>query len=136
MSPFSMNLTINDNKNIQTLQSEFNAMFPFLRLMLTKAQTEGATSRNISVKQPFDEHTTLLAYKIAPDAAPITIYPEMTVSELEHQFVQQYGLEPIILRKSGKVWIETSITDDWTLEEQNTQGELITRQMNERNKPS
>jgi hypothetical protein len=28
-----------------------------------------------------------------------------------------------VLRKSGKAWLEATITDGWTLEEQNIQGE-------------
>jgi hypothetical protein len=30
-----------------------------------------------------------------------------------------------VFRKSGKVWLETTVTDGWTLEEQNLQGEAL-----------
>ncbi len=133
----NMSLNIDDKKNIQTLQSEFNALFPYLRLMLTKVVPgHDSSAKNSTNQLQIVDDTPLLDYKIANPETPFCIYPEMTVAELEQQFLQRYGLEPIILRKSGNVWIEASITDDWTLEEQNTQGELITKQMNERNKPS
>jgi hypothetical protein len=130
-----MQIIIDDTKNVQTLQSEFNQMCPYRRFLLVKMQP-GQESRKIGQDQPQPtQNTTLLEYKINNDKTPFFIYPEMTVAELEQQFNNLYGLEPIILRKSGNVWIETSITDDWTLEEQNTQGELITQQINERQKP-
>ena len=52
----------------------------------------------------------------------ITIGPEMTVDELEQRFMDVYGLSIQVFRKSGKVWLETTITDGWTLEKQNEQG--------------
>jgi hypothetical protein len=130
-----MQIIIDDTKNVQTLQTEFNQLFPYLRLLLVKMQP-GQESGKVMQDQPqLSQNTSLLQYRITNDTTPFYIYPEMTVAELEQQFTKLYGLEPVILRKSGNVWIETSITDDWTLEEQNTQGELITQQINDRQKP-
>jgi hypothetical protein len=36
-----------------------------------------------------------------------------------------YGIHVQLFRKSGKVWINTSVTSSWTLEEQNKQGEVL-----------
>lgn len=130
-----MQIIIDDTKNVQTLQTEFNQLFPYLQLLLVKMQS-GQESGKVMQDQPqLTQHTSLLQYRITNDTTPFYIYPEMTVAELEQQFTKHYGLEPVILRKSGNVWIETSITDDWTLEEQNTQGELITQQIIARQKP-
>ena len=49
----------------------------------------------------------------------------MTVTELERQFRELYGLHVLVFRKSGKVWLETTVTDGWTLAEQNNQGEAL-----------
>ena len=57
----------------------------------------------------------------------ITISPEMTVDELERGFDELYGLSVQVFRKSGKVWLETSVTDAWTLAKQNAQGEELSR---------
>jgi hypothetical protein len=32
-----------------------------------------------------------------------------------------------VYRKSGKIWLETTVTDSWTLEEQNKQGESLSK---------
>lgn len=51
------------------------------------------------------------------------ITPDMTVTDLEQSFNTIYGLGVQVFRKSGKIWLETTVTDGWTLEEQNRQGE-------------
>ncbi len=46
----------------------------------------------------------------------------MRVNELEQSFADTFGLGVRVFRKSGKSWLETTVTDGWTLEEQNNQG--------------
>ena len=48
-----------------------------------------------------------------------------TVAEVENDLKKQFGLPVQIFRLSGNVWIETILTDDWTLEKQNREGEQI-----------
>jgi len=38
---------------------------------------------------------------------------------------ESLGLFAEVFRKSGNVWIETSLTNDWTLQQQNLEGEEI-----------
>jgi hypothetical protein len=40
-----------------------------------------------------------------------------------------------VFRQSGRVWLETTRTDDWTLAEQNKQGEELSKYKNEKEKP-
>jgi hypothetical protein len=51
----------------------------------------------------------------------------MTVSNLEQKFRDVYGLSVQVFRRSGKAWLETTFTDGWTLEEQNSQGEDLSK---------
>jgi hypothetical protein len=55
----------------------------------------------------------------------MNITPAMTVTELEQEFEKIYGLHIQVFRKSGQVWLETSVTDGWTLDMQNKQGESL-----------
>ncbi|MNF16790.1 hypothetical protein D3C80_2199700 [compost metagenome] len=41
---------------------------------------------------------------------------------VEKDFWEKLGLSAQIFRKSGNLWIETSLTDDWTLARQNDEG--------------
>jgi hypothetical protein len=61
------------------------------------------------------------------DSGTLTITPQMTVANLEQGFADVYGLSVQVFRKSGKVWLETTVTDNWTLEEQNRQGEALSK---------
>ena len=48
--------------------------------------------------------------------------PEMSVNSLEQSFRDIFGLHVEVLRKSGKAWLETSVTGNWSLMEQNAEG--------------
>ena len=48
----------------------------------------------------------------------LLIEPTTTVKQLEQIFENEYSLHVQVFRKSGRTWLETSVTDDLTLEEQ------------------
>ena len=49
----------------------------------------------------------------------------MTVGELENIFKDQFGANVQVSRKSGSLWLETTLTDKWTLLQQNEQGKEL-----------
>jgi hypothetical protein len=49
----------------------------------------------------------------------------MTVQELERVFQEELGLFIQVFRRSGKVWLETTATDNWTLFKQNEEGQEL-----------
>ncbi|HEY6978517.1 MAG TPA: hypothetical protein VH396_19600, partial [Chitinophagaceae bacterium] len=55
----------------------------------------------------------------------IDISKQRTVAQLEEDFKELFGLHAQLYRKLGNLWIETSLTDDWTLEQQNNEGGFI-----------
>ncbi len=117
-----MKITINDHRKIIAIQEEFNSAFPFLKLeFLAKPSSHnGAPAIKLmhsgkSIGECRTIHTS----------GEITITPALTVVDLEQRFSDVYGLSVLVLRKSGKVWLETTVTDGWTLEEQNAQGEAL-----------
>lgn len=48
----------------------------------------------------------------------LLLEPELTVWQVERLFEQEYALHVQVFRKSGSTWLETSVTDDLTLEQQ------------------
>lgn len=123
-----MNVTINHTMNIATVQQLFNELFPFLKIEFFEKENKAIPGtlkkriHNIS-KKLFD---FIISQEVI---AEISIHPEMTVTELEKAFTKVYKLHTQVFRKSGNIWLETTITDGWTLEEQNNQGEMLTAQM-------
>ncbi len=118
-----MKVTINDKRKIFAIQEEFNAMFPYLKIeFFSKPHKLGGSS---SKKQMKSVSKTLGECRTIHNTGKITITPNMTVADLEQRFNDVYGLSVQVFRKSGKAWLETTVTDKWTLEEQNNQGESL-----------
>lgn len=49
----------------------------------------------------------------------------MKVSELEKLFKDKFKLAVQVFRKSGNLWLETTMTDNWSLLQQNNHGREI-----------
>lgn len=120
-----MTITINDRRKIFAIQEEFTKLFPFLRLeFFSKPQKPGGPASKKLVKQT---SKTVGDCRTLHNNGKLTVNPKMTVTDLENEFRDVYGLSVQLFRKSGKVWLETSVTDGWSLEEQNNQGEALSK---------
>src|SRR5687768_12477986 len=119
-----MQITINDHRKILTIQREFSKKFPYLKIeFFSKPHSSGSAS---SRKLMLPDSKTLGECRVIQRDGIINITPTMTVAELEQKFAKEYGLSIQLFRRSGKAWLETTVTDGWTLEKQNKQGEEIT----------
>lgn len=120
-----MEIKVTDTNNIQNFKETFNKEFPFLKIEFFKKSAQvGSTSS----KHPVLNTKTFAEYRIVPSDESIVITSSMTVIELEKSFNKFYGLSTQVLRKSGNIWLGTTVTDNWTLEEQNKQGESLSTQ--------
>src|ERR1043165_1675174 len=110
-----MKISINDNKPVLSIQQEFNDAFPFLKLeFFSKSHYPGkGTAKNYLSGNGF----LIGNYRRSRSDSSLTITPAMTVSDLEESFRNLYNFEVQVFRKSGRVWLETTVTDSWTLEE-------------------
>ncbi|HWY36293.1 MAG TPA: hypothetical protein VNX68_16730, partial [Nitrosopumilaceae archaeon] len=121
----SMKIAINDKRKISAIQEEFNQLFPFLKLeFFAKPHKAGGAPSKKIMKHP---SKTLSECRTIHSKGNITITPNITVTDLEQEFGDIYGLGVQVFRKSGKVWLETTVTDSWTLKEQNSQGESLSK---------
>ena len=120
-----MKITINDQRKIFAIQEEFNHFFPYLKLeFFSKPHTYGGANEKKFMKS---NSKTLGECRTIHHAGQITIEPGMTVAELEQHFRDVFGLGVQVFRQSGRTWLETTVTDGWTLEEQNRQGEELSK---------
>lgn len=116
-------ITIGGNKKVAALQQEFNEAFPYLKIEFFSREHE---RRGGSLRQEMlSPDTELGQLQKKPTAGSIMLKDSMTVSELEELFKQHFGLAVQVFRKSGRSWIETTVTDDWTLRDQNTEGQEL-----------
>jgi hypothetical protein len=107
-----------NNKTIGQIQQEFNVAFPYLRIQFFKeSHQENEGSRpDLMIK-----NTTQLISVHSADQ-DLEISGDMKVSELENLFKSKYKLNIQVFRKSGNAWLETTVTDAWTLDKQNQEG--------------
>jgi hypothetical protein len=120
-----MKINIHDLRRIADIQEEFNTAFPYLKIEFFSKKhsiNEGLAKRYV-----IDVSETLGKFRTLHNSGDIVISPEMKVMDIEQLFNDIYGLSIQIFRKSGKVWLETTVTDGWTLEKQNAQGEELSK---------
>lgn len=120
-----MKIAINDNRKISSIQKEFNSIFPYLKLEFFAMPKHFKCDFS---KRMLKENSSFLSdCRVIHPSGEISIHPLMTVRNLEKLFFDKYGLGVQVFRKSGTVWLETTVTDGWTLAEQNSQGEALSK---------
>jgi len=119
-----MRLAIKADRLISEVQNDFSQAYPFLKI-------EFFRNRNVN-KEHYSPEKQIAHYLRVKDAwfrnrseGELEISNTMTVSELEDALVDQFGLSAQLFRKSGNLWLETTITDNWTLKQQNDHGREI-----------
>lgn len=118
-----MNLHIAPNRLISDIQNEFNTVFPFLKIEFFN--NKSLFRADFSSKQIIPSIRKIGDSQLSITDGIIEIDQEMKVSELEKLFRTQFNLAVQVFRKSGNLWLETTMTDNWTLQQQNNHGREI-----------
>lgn len=113
-------MKISDNKTINDLQKEFSEIYPGLKLEFYTSEHEvhEATSRSKLISN----NITLGSIRNEHAAGDIEIAPSMTVEQIETKMKSIYDLNVQVFRRSSDLWLQTTATDDWTIEKQNQRG--------------
>jgi hypothetical protein len=119
----TMILKLNKFAKLKEIQEDFAKAFPYLKLEFFRHP------HNIYEASPKNDMRQAGELAMAATKkfveAEVRVEASMTVAELEQAFLKAAGLHAQVFRKSGTVWIENSLTDVWTLEHQNNEGELL-----------
>ena len=124
-----MKIHIHNNTTIADVQRQFGDKFPYLKLEFFSKLHKSGQASHLKFRLPADR--SLGEIRKTHVEGELEIHPDMRVSELEQLFGTHYDLGVQVFRKSGNTWLETILTDSWTLREQNTEGEFLST----RNKP-
>jgi hypothetical protein len=112
-----MQLELSPGKILGALQSEFSEAFPGLKIVFfSKPHGEHKGSAAKFLIQ--DKNITLGQLSKEMNEGSIQVFPELVVWQLEKQFEEGFGLHMQVFRKSGRTWLETSVSDHLTLAEQ------------------
>jgi hypothetical protein len=121
---YYMRLEIDGERLIEDVQKDFTRAFPFLKIEFFK---NGPTRQDRYPANKKIDHQQKLKYSWfwKKDRGYLDIEDSDSVLKLENAFIDQFGLSAQVYRKSGNVWLETTMTDNWTLKQQNDHGREI-----------
>ncbi len=120
INSMKIHLHIAANRLISDIQKEFSRGFPFLKLEFFN--TKSFSRSNFSASQLIPQHRKIGDTQRGIKDGDLEITEEMKVKELEKNFKDQFSLDVQVFRKSGTIWLETTMTDNWTLQQQNNHG--------------
>ncbi|HRN58379.1 MAG TPA: hypothetical protein PLL71_18090 [Agriterribacter sp.] len=112
-----MYLHISTEFPISDVQKAFSNTFPFLKIEFFKNR------RGADHLLPGDHSMLEAQQKIREGSIEVT--GDMKVSELEQALDKLFPLHAQVFRRSGNIWLETTMTNDWTLAHQNEHGREI-----------
>ena len=116
---------------LKEVQEEFCRNYPYLKIDFTRGKGEkrlapiNGTGRTDITVQPDDQSEALRSAAQRLLWTDFGVSDNMRVSELEVLLQYEFGLPAQVLRKSGNLWLETSMTEHWTLRQQNDRGQDI-----------
>jgi len=116
-------IEVDKNQTIDFINSQFNKVYPFLRIGFFK---EGHTKGNsVQRSKMILGNVKIIELMLRGNSEIVDFNGQTTVWELEQEFEKKFGLHIQVFRKSGSIWLETTATDNWSLEQQNEQGEFL-----------
>ena len=113
----SQHLSIFEGQTIGAVQKIFSDRYPYLRIDFFR----NLELNGIRITKKLENAYSLFQLP----QSEISLLGDRTVKSLKDDIRKATGLMAKIFRRSGNVWIETSLTDDWTLERQNEEGKLM-----------
>lgn len=131
-NPEIMQLNIAPNRLIKDIQKEFNEIFPFLKLEFFK--TKSFSRSEFMAHQIIPSNRKIGEGQQEIIDGNIEVNENMKVKDLENIFKDRFRLAAQVFRKSGNLWLETTMTDNWTLQQQNDHGREISTVKNIKNR--
>jgi hypothetical protein len=110
-----MVLPILQNRTLNETQQDFNNAYRYLRIEFYRDSERGFTRKH------FNNGVMMNAAGLKKNGE-IEINDITTVGQLENEFLEKFGLHVQVSRRSGIIWLETTMTDNWTLKQQNDHG--------------
>ena len=128
-----MQLHIAPNRIISELQEEFNRQFAFLKLVFFNKKAVSHSDFSANQLVPVTRKIGDIQVEIRD--GDLEFDGTMKVNELEKLLKDEFSLAAQVFRKSGNIWLETTITDNWTLNQQNSHGKELSEERIVDNKP-
>ncbi len=110
-------MKISDDKTLRELQEEFQNLFPYLKLEFFPLPSSNLP-KSIA-KKPLATESFIGEARSFHNRGSINLDPELSASALEQIFLDIFGLNTRVYRKSSGKWVLITSGDLLTLKEQN-----------------
>ena len=118
-------ISISNDSLISDFQRLFSMHYPYLKIEFLQIDPTAKQIKSVIL----DSTTSLNQLKSIGFTKNININNEITIRELSHELENILGVIVQVFRKSGNVWNVISLTNEWTLENQNAAGLYISSKM-------
>jgi len=119
-----MKIKIASSRLLSEIQKEFNDQFPFLKIEFFRSTMPRVSKWNAVNRISPD--LEISKCQVLRKEGELHFLEETKVGELENLFLNDFNLNAQVFRRSGNIWLETTMTDKWTLKQQNDHGREIT----------
>lgn len=109
-----MKLDFNQNTTIGDLKAQFNTQFKHVKLEFYN-RSHTARSGSLPVDQVPD-HVLLKEFMKEGTAVHAEFEKTIKISDLEKVFEQDFNLHVQVFRHYGNSWLQTTMSDHWTLQ--------------------
>ncbi len=113
-------MKINQTTTLAEIQTAFSHAFRYLRIEFYRTHHESGEGTSNREKIQVDQ-TVGEAGKIT-SSSNLDFDGSSLISAFEHLLEKEYGLHAQVFRRSGNLWLQTTTTDHWTLDEANRKG--------------
>lgn len=117
-----MTFRIEHNSSVADIQDAFSLEYPYLKLEFFEPCHRSVPPRK---RKGVKGEANLGSIGRIDSPVDLEFNNSTTVAELEEKFQVMFGISAQVYRKAGNIWIETNITDKWTLQHQNEQGRQL-----------
>ena len=116
-------IIVNGKSSLSEVQNGFNELFPYLKVSFYSKVVGQSNDEKLKVVENLKkDFNSFLKSSSVSDSLEFEITPNLSVSDLDKKFFNNFGLNVQIHRNSGRLWLNINATNSWTLEEQNKQG--------------
>ena len=118
-----MKIKIDIDTQIKEVQQKFTRAHPFLKVEFYKERYSKNEVSEKKARLSSDKIISEQSISFKPESLDIS--KARRVAAVEKDFYNKFGIVMQVSRKSGNIWIETSKTDDRTLDVQNKLGKSM-----------
>jgi len=111
-------MKINKDTMTSAINQSFVEAFPYLKIVFYKKSHDHF--HGSMKKDEISEDMKVGDLNADLKEGQVEWQGEMSVDKLETYMEEEFGLHTQVFRKSGDLWLQTSVTDHWSLDEQNS----------------